>query len=131
MSARQRLWLALLAGGLLVVAAGVVVGAGVLLERTLVWPRGSQREIEATIDRGDAVFSALEAYRADHGEYPSDLDALTPVYLSSIEPPLVGAGRWVYRRRSDGCWLATVDEQSRDVRLVRQSGWADWAVDTK
>lgn len=57
-------------------------------------------DVEAAKAQGAALVAALEAYRAEHGEYPASLEALTPDPLPRIDPPAWGLG-WNYERRSD------------------------------
>lgn len=48
--------------------------------------------------RGTELVEALESFRAARGAYPATLDELAPQYLERTEPPLVGRGKWAYRR---------------------------------
>ncbi len=52
-------------------------------------------------ERADKLLIALEQYKHDTGNYPSDLDLLVPTYLPTIPRP---AWRWSYEyeRQSDG-----------------------------
>ena len=44
----------------------------------------ADREIRDGIERGNQIVQAIEAYHAAVGEYPADLIALVPAYLSTI-----------------------------------------------
>jgi len=42
---------------------------------------------------------ALARYKAEHGEYPEELESLVPRYLSAILAPVAGRNRWWYYPR--------------------------------
>jgi hypothetical protein len=70
---------------------------------------------------------ALAAYRAEHGEYPQRLEALTPKYLAKLPHDLYGAsGVLHYRRQVGGYRLYSVgpnglDEQSNNAERYYDS----------
>jgi hypothetical protein len=76
----------------------LVVGAPLLLAGCCPFYEWSEASIEATEKRGDSIIAALEAYRAQHGEYPKELQDLIPQFAEAVEPPLVGDRKWVYIR---------------------------------
>lgn len=77
----------------LVVLAGLAVGVGIYW-----WAHRDAGRLEETRRLGAELVAALEAYRADRGEYPETLDDLVPDYLARIERPTWGVGEWTYRR---------------------------------
>lgn len=67
----------------------------------------SDAAYQNTRARATALVAALETYKGDHGEYPGSLQELTPALMTRVDPPLVGTGRWKYRRPAkDHCVLA-------------------------
>lgn len=58
----------------------------------------SDEKIAATVERGEPIVEALEAYREVHGEYPESLAMLPGTFL----PPAAGVPRWEYRVEADG-----------------------------
>jgi hypothetical protein len=67
---------------------------------------------------------ALRAYRADRGEYPSDLQALVPHYISRPYPDPFGSGTEPlhYRRHGDSYQLWSVGTDGRDNAGVSVPG---------
>lgn len=58
-----------------------------------VWSNQAIRESQ---ERGNEIVEALEGYFKDQGRYPSQLDSLTPKYLSQIQEPVAGTRPWRY-----------------------------------
>jgi YD repeat-containing protein len=86
--------------------------------------------------RGDRIAVALEAYKRDHAEYPTALDALVPGYLAAIEPPTAGDGVWHYRRRDfkdggQGFDLVFGGPSRYDPESGRTHVPDGWSIDTK
>jgi RNA polymerase sigma factor (sigma-70 family) len=57
---------------------------------------------------------ALAAYRADHGRYPEDLDALAPRYLEEVPNDLYSGKALIYRPSEHGYLLYSVGANGRD-----------------
>jgi hypothetical protein len=51
------------------------------------------------------IACALERYHLDHGEYPENLNALTPQFIETIPHDLIGGQPLHYRRTNDGKFL--------------------------
>ena len=51
------------------------------------------------------IACGLERYRLAHGQYPEDLDALAPNFISQIPHDIVGGKPLHYRRTNDGKFL--------------------------
>ena len=60
------------------------------------FPRKSEANRLKTIAIGDEIVNALEAYRLEHGQYPSSLEMLVPKYLDKIKSPPWGNSGWQY-----------------------------------
>ena len=59
-------------------------------------PKIEEHNRLATIDIGNEIVEALQAYFKDHGQYPVLLDELVPKYLNEIKKPLWGTSGWIY-----------------------------------
>ena len=46
--------------------------------------------------RGNDIITAVEKYRAAHGDYPDTLSVLAPNYIRAVEDPDYGEQRWDY-----------------------------------
>ncbi len=60
----------------------------------------SDAAYETTKSRAAALVAAIEAYKQSRGGYPERLDDLVPAFATTIEPPIVGDGKWTYTRVS-------------------------------
>lgn len=61
------------------------------------------------------IACALERFRLAHGEYPENLDALTPQFLDTIPHDVIGGQPLHYRRASEGTFvLYSVGWNGRD-----------------
>ena len=75
---------------------------------------------------------ALQAYRAEHGEYPGSLNGLVPEILPQMvdDPFNNQGGPFVYRRTEDGYSLYSLGQNRRDDGGVGQDktvdGYIDW-----
>lgn len=78
---------------ILITALVIVLGAGIYL-----YAHKDEGTLEASKDRGAAIVEALEAYNAEHGTYPGQLEELVPAHVPAIEQPDWGLRRWRYRR---------------------------------
>lgn len=78
---------------IVITALVVILGAGVYL-----YAHKDEGALEASKERGAEIVAALEAYHAEHGTYPEQLEELVPARLPSLEQPTWGLGRWRYRR---------------------------------
>lgn len=82
-----------------------------------------------TRGRADAIIAALEEYRRRHPEYPATLEHLVPEFLPAIEHPLVGKGRWEYKREAaDRYWLSFFVGPTYEGDSY-QSDTREWYVD--
>lgn len=82
------------------------------------------------------ILEAIEAYRADIGTPPSELDDLIPRYLSEIPPPIQvdrGSDTWYYRLTEDGgfqiSWTAMHWIGSFDALMLRVPN--DWPAELR
>jgi len=50
---------------------------------------------------GNRITSALATYRADHLEFPANLNLLVPKYIPKIDPPTAGNRIWNYKTEED------------------------------
>lgn len=50
---------------------------------------------------GNRITSALATYRADHLEFPENLNLLVPKYIPKIDPPTAGNRVWNYKTEED------------------------------
>ena len=96
---------------IVVTALVVVLGAGVYL-----YAHRDEGALEASKERGAVIVAALEAFHAEHGTYPEQLEELVPVSLPSLEQPTWGLGRWRYRRYTP----ADVNETTDSSRVYFQ-----------
>lgn len=62
----------------------------------------SASRVEGSLRTGKQLVGALEAYRAQHGEYPDRLDVLAPEHIKRIRKPSAGTRMWVYKPLADG-----------------------------
>jgi type II secretory pathway pseudopilin PulG len=71
-------------------------------------------------DRGNTTLeltrlaAALAAYRAEHGEYPQQLDDLVPGVLEALPLDLYNAKAFLYKRTGDGYLLYSAGENGTD-----------------
>ena len=72
---------------ILLLLSGIIVYYSFIVE---------ERDRVATIDIGNEIVEALQAYTKDYGKYPDLLDELVPEYLKEIKKPLWGTSGWVY-----------------------------------
>jgi type II secretory pathway pseudopilin PulG len=78
---------------IIVIALALAAGAGVYW-----YAHRDGGRLGESKERGAAIVAGLEAYRAQHGTYPEQLDELVPQYVPRIEAPTWGLERWRYRR---------------------------------
>ena len=78
-------------------------------------------QVQTAEDRGTArrrllvIGCALAVYRAEQGEYPASLDALTPGLLEKVPLDPFGDGPLIYRRTEEGGYrLYSVGENLKD-----------------
>jgi hypothetical protein len=57
-------------------------------------------QLKETSSRGDVILKALDRYKADNGDYPTNLKDLCPKYLNEIPAPTWGLRTWVYDQPS-------------------------------
>jgi len=94
-----------IAGGallLLGVAGGVIVMRALPPEVRGMFQPWFGSLVDTSQQRGDAIISALEAYHADHGQYPSRLGDLVPRYIDRIRRPTAGDRQCRYSVGWDG-----------------------------
>jgi hypothetical protein len=60
------------------------------------------------------VSFALRAYKADHGAYPANLEALSPAYLNAIPIDVFSAGPLKYKVTGKSCILYSVGPDGKD-----------------
>ncbi len=65
---------------------------------------GRYGRAQATLDEA-RVACALERYHLAHGNYPEQLDALAPKFLTEVPTDVITRRPLVYRRTSDGRFL--------------------------
>ena len=79
------------------------------------------------------IIAAVEAYKRDHGRYPSELSALVPAYLPEIKPPKATEnGTWEY-------WVSASDDEfqvgysgkGRHYNGTYSSKGRRWYIDNK
>ena len=76
----------------------IIVGFLLLLAGILAYyiPNSIEHDRLATIDIGNEIVKALQAYYDDNSRYPALLDELVPKYLKKIKNPLWGDSGWEY-----------------------------------
>jgi type II secretory pathway pseudopilin PulG len=77
-----------------IVVIGLVVAAGA---GVFALAHKDEDLIAESKERGAAIVSALEQYRASAGEYPNALADLVPEHRDDIAAPTWGLRRWHYR----------------------------------
>jgi hypothetical protein len=82
---------------------------------------------QLTEDRAAQIEAALEHYRADHGHYPQELEALSPDYLWRVPGPVIlRTVGWCYRAGEDHYRLGTFYREYFSLpiffRLYAQAG---------
>ena len=111
------------AGRIVVLAAvaGAVVASGCIGA----WR--AERDVRATIARGDHIRMAVAQYVRDGGEPPRSLHALVPRYLRSIPEPAYGSGQWRYSPASS---VMAADDGGIALRLpgVAREGAAAFSL---
>lgn len=83
---------------------------------------------------------ALERYRLAHGQYPDQLDALTPEFVSALPRDVIGGEPYKYRRTADTFvlysvgWNETDDggkvEMKHGGSILSQGDWV-WGIPPK
>jgi hypothetical protein len=58
----------------------------------------SPEQYAETRVRAQGVLDALDEYHTSRADYPSTLAELAPAFLPDARPPLVGKGKWEYKR---------------------------------
>ncbi len=111
-------------GGAVLVALGLLVHQVLIDEGLIHW---SEDRIERSITSGLNIVSAIDAYKATHGEYPQDLDELTPQVLNTVPMPVAGTKRWVYRVMDDDSYRLSFgsgrDHYPSVTYLSRERTW--------
>jgi len=76
----------------------IIVGLLLLLVGTMAYyfSNSLERDRLRTIDIGNEIVSALQAYHDDNGRYPASLNQLVPKYLGEIKEPPWGDSGWEY-----------------------------------
>jgi len=112
----------------LTVVVFAILGVGARVYYAWLWQR-HREAISHAITEVQPLLSALEAYRADHGSYPSALDDLVPDYLPAIpEPPFdfpVDEWQYVSGREEvrDWAWEAATNEAPLELPEQVYSLW--------
>jgi len=110
----------LLALGILLAVLG---GAYLLIQRELAKVCMSEPQVIAfAAEHGEPIVAAVRAYRAEHHEFPPDLEALAPKYLPN--PPSLG---WLYEADGEDSWMThrtSIHELEQSVIYkFRDSAW--------
>lgn len=95
-----------------------------------------QEQCRKQIQAARPIVNAIEAYRADFGSPPSELDELVPEYLPEIPPPLHtgrGSETWYYRLTEEGgfqlSWTDMYWIGSFDALMLREPN--DWPYELR
>jgi type II secretory pathway pseudopilin PulG len=97
-----------------------VIGAVLLITGVAGYWIARTPNYDALKAQGNTLVQKIDAYRADHGEYPRSLQD------AHIRPPLTFFGYWHYdHMASDSYWLYVGDYGRDDFRLryIPNRGW--------
>ena len=61
-------------------------------------PKWTTAKVTETKERGNAVATALFAYKDKYGAFPADLSAIAPEFMPVVPAPTAGKGKWQLRR---------------------------------
>jgi hypothetical protein len=81
-----------------------IVVLGLASIGTTVWTdhlSWSSYSITASIESGNRIIRAVDAFQEKEKKLPVALDELVPAYLDQIEPPLAGTRQWYYWLQHD------------------------------
>lgn len=112
------------------VGLSILVGAGFVFRQVLIddgFIHWSEDRIERSITSGLNIVSAIDAYKTINGEYPQELDELTPQFLNTVPMPVAGTKRWVYRVMDDDSYRLSFgsgrDHYPSVTYLSRERTW--------
>ena len=118
-----------------VVLFGVFLTLGIVLPHLGNTVSIHEPEYSQTIAIGDEIIKALEAYKSDHGRYPTSLNALVPAYLQEIKAPTWGIGAWNYvlLKPNEEYFIlrARVKEKNRPGLYYDSSTWKKWYYESR
>jgi hypothetical protein len=72
----------------------------------------SDAAIRDTKKRGNKIIKALQEFKRENNEYPSELSDLKPDYIKTIKQPKVGEA-WKYNRLVSGDYDLIFPEETR------------------
>ncbi|MDH5719006.1 MAG: hypothetical protein OEZ13_00140 [Spirochaetia bacterium] len=75
--------------------------------------RWSDKKIKNSILSGYNIVKALNKYYIKEKRYPENLEFLIPEYLSKIEKPSAGEGKWRYSREGEKYKLSFQKETNK------------------
>jgi hypothetical protein len=81
--------------------------------------------VQAAQTQGKALLTALETYRAQHGDWPDTLSRLA----GPIPPPDLGMREWIYAPRSDSFTLRVNGSPSGYPSLQYNAKTKQWELD--
>ncbi|MCC6547660.1 hypothetical protein IT570_10880 [Candidatus Sumerlaeota bacterium] len=83
------------------------------------WATSEQRHFNskdgAPFTQAAAIRSALNQYRAEHGLFPAELEALSPRFIASVPSPGWGENRWKYSSRQPGDYHLAVSQDASNL----------------
>ena len=108
----------------------LVVVCGAVCQGCADWSADAVAESQR---RGNAIVAAIDAYKKDHGAYPTDLGELVPEYLSKIDPPTAGSQVWGYGVYKNGAVFCLWFEGPTKYHPFSgySSSSRNWMLDTK
>lgn len=88
-------------------------------------------EVTFALASGRLVSDAILKYQRSNGRFPEELNALVPVYIAAIPPPVPGDDDWTYRCLDDGeRFYLEYDWGDSGPAIYTNSG-RHWVTDTK
>jgi len=112
-SKKHEVVLGLCAIGLICVGVIVIVMPKRLIEER--WDAQAQTE---TAEIATAVLVALDSYKEEHGEFPTQLGDLVPDYIDGLPDPVIGSGEWSYQITKLGYSLTVASANNEPPSLV-------------
>ena len=115
----QARWLLL--GTLAAVIVGLIVARGT----------GGRESVEAAMDQGAEIVTAIEAYRHEHGRLPRKLSDLVPAQLTALPEAPWGDRTWRYADLGENVYQLSVWANSEGYPSVYyQSDSGLWVHDS-
>ncbi len=110
-----------------------IIAALLLVAVILGCSNWTKENIAESQRRGDVIVAAIEKFHADNKQYPPTLDQLLPKYLSKIDPPIAGNGKWIYTDNGGGGYFLGFggDNRDGDPLSYRANTLNGWVIDTR